>query len=406
MAFNYQGFSTLGVNLNRQNYGPLDISNVFNSEADLKYYLSKGTYTTGVSKYWYESAEKKVVPYPYEGQVIATVINNVVKVYVLSLATDTTDGLVYEAKAIEPEVDGTTITKNSDGELQIVAPTNPDGSKTYNFTYANGVYSWVAVDTSTVEGLSTELSKIQSSVTSLSTTVNGAGTEGQDGYVQGLVSKVTANTDAIAAEATARANAIAAEATARTTAVAALEGKISAAETAANGYTDTKIEGVNTAVAGIETRVGAAEGEIDALQADVTKINLFFKDAAEDKTVDGTLQNALDTLVEIQNYITTDGAAAEQIFKDIDAIEASLEATGAIGKKIEANATKIADNDTAIKAIQDDYVRFEDVEKSKTETINGEEVTTTWTETKLFAGGSENASVIVINCGSASTNID
>ena len=29
--FEYQGFATLGVNLNRQKYGPLDISNVFTS---------------------------------------------------------------------------------------------------------------------------------------------------------------------------------------------------------------------------------------------------------------------------------------------------------------------------------------------------------------------------------------
>jgi hypothetical protein len=51
MAFEYQGFATLGVNLNRQKYGPLDISNVFTSEADFKYYLTKGTFTEGVSEY-------------------------------------------------------------------------------------------------------------------------------------------------------------------------------------------------------------------------------------------------------------------------------------------------------------------------------------------------------------------
>ena len=75
MAMTYQNFASLGVNLNRQKYGPLDISNVFTSEADLKYYLSKGTFTEGVSEYWYKSADSKVVPYPYEGQVIATVID-------------------------------------------------------------------------------------------------------------------------------------------------------------------------------------------------------------------------------------------------------------------------------------------------------------------------------------------
>ena len=51
MAFEYQGFATLGVNLNRQKYGPLDISNVFNSQGDLDYYLSKGANTDNVSEY-------------------------------------------------------------------------------------------------------------------------------------------------------------------------------------------------------------------------------------------------------------------------------------------------------------------------------------------------------------------
>ena len=40
MAYTYQSFATLGVNLNRQNYGALDISQVFNSQGDLNYYLS------------------------------------------------------------------------------------------------------------------------------------------------------------------------------------------------------------------------------------------------------------------------------------------------------------------------------------------------------------------------------
>lgn len=80
MAYTYQSFATLGVNLNRQNYGALDISQVFNSQGDLNYYLSKGTDKSAVSDYW-----KEIVPYPYEGQIIATVFDGVVKVYVLAL---------------------------------------------------------------------------------------------------------------------------------------------------------------------------------------------------------------------------------------------------------------------------------------------------------------------------------
>lgn len=64
--FEYQGFATLGVNLNRQKYGPLDISQVFKTQGDLNYYLSKGADKTAVSEYWAD-----VVPYPYAGQVVA-----------------------------------------------------------------------------------------------------------------------------------------------------------------------------------------------------------------------------------------------------------------------------------------------------------------------------------------------
>jgi hypothetical protein len=78
MAYEYQSFATLGVNLNRQNYGALDISQVFSSQGDLDYYLSNGTNKKNVSNYW-----KNIVPYPYEGQVVSTVINGDVSVGVI-----------------------------------------------------------------------------------------------------------------------------------------------------------------------------------------------------------------------------------------------------------------------------------------------------------------------------------
>ena len=79
MAFEYQGFATLGVNLNRQKYGPLDVSTVFISVADLNYYTSKGTIVVeDVSDYW-----KKVVPYPYAGQVVSLVVDKEVSVFKL-----------------------------------------------------------------------------------------------------------------------------------------------------------------------------------------------------------------------------------------------------------------------------------------------------------------------------------
>lgn len=92
MAFEYQGFATLGVNLNRQKYGPLDVSTVFTSVADLTYYTSKGSVKMeGLSDYW-----KAIIPYPYAGQIVALVVNRDVSVYKL---VENADGL-FETKEI------------------------------------------------------------------------------------------------------------------------------------------------------------------------------------------------------------------------------------------------------------------------------------------------------------------
>lgn len=86
MSFEYQNFATLGLNLNRQKYGPLDISSVFNNIADLNYYLSKGTIVDGVSDYW-----KNIVPYPHAGQIVALVNEDCsVQIYALTEKADGT----------------------------------------------------------------------------------------------------------------------------------------------------------------------------------------------------------------------------------------------------------------------------------------------------------------------------
>ena len=72
----YQNFDTLGVNLNRQKYGPLDISSVFTSQEDLDYYVSMGTASiSGVSNYW-----KNITPYPYEGQIVSLNKNGIITI--------------------------------------------------------------------------------------------------------------------------------------------------------------------------------------------------------------------------------------------------------------------------------------------------------------------------------------
>lgn len=99
MAMEYQGFATLGVNLNRQKYGPLDVSSVFTSTADLTYYRTKRqTIEEGLSDYW-----KVIVPYPYEGQLVSLVENGEVSVLKLVANGDVFDAIAVVDSVALPE---------------------------------------------------------------------------------------------------------------------------------------------------------------------------------------------------------------------------------------------------------------------------------------------------------------
>ena len=114
MALNYQNYASLGVNLNRQLSGPLDISTVFNSQADLTYYLTGGTGDkTGVSEYW----TSLPATYPYAGQIVALATDAGVSVLVIK---ESESGFVTEPISAETAVDGEVITYNADKELTLV----------------------------------------------------------------------------------------------------------------------------------------------------------------------------------------------------------------------------------------------------------------------------------------------
>lgn len=99
MAMEYQGFATLGVNLNRQKYGPLDVSSVFTSTADLTYYRTKGAIIQeGLTDYW-----KNIVPYPYEGQLVSLVENGTVSVLKLVANGDIFDAIEVGSEIELPE---------------------------------------------------------------------------------------------------------------------------------------------------------------------------------------------------------------------------------------------------------------------------------------------------------------
>ena len=114
MALNYQNYASLGVNLNRQLSGPLDISTVFNSQVDLTYYLTGGTGDkAGVSEYW----ASLPATYPYAGQIVALATDAGVSVLVIK---ESASGFVTEPISAETAVDGKVIEYNADKELTLV----------------------------------------------------------------------------------------------------------------------------------------------------------------------------------------------------------------------------------------------------------------------------------------------
>ena len=397
MAFEYQGFATLGVNLNRQKYGPLDISNVFTSENDLKYYLTKGAHTAGVSKYWYESADKKVVPYPYEGQVLATVIDGVVNVYALAL--DAEGKFTTQEIAGKIEVDDKTIKLNADGKLELVGLPTDIANKTFVPSLVNGVLTWAEPDTSTAEGQAQEIEGLKTRATALEETVNGKpakGEEGSEGYVApvtGLVDKVAANTQAIADEASARASAIehitnaetgviavaiAGEVEARNDAIKVVADKIG---TVAEGSTlvdmisevENKIPTVPTNVSEFTNDAGYLTAHQDisgkADKADTytkTEVDTAINDAK--KSILGEdVAEAYDTLKEIQNILEgTDGEAIDGLVETVDANKQAI-ATLTGDATTEGSVDKKIADAVAHKANTADVVAIGDFNKFKTE---------------------------------------
>lgn len=167
MALNYQNYASLGVNLNRQLSGPLDISTVFNSQVDLTYYLTGGTGDkAGVSEYW----ASLPATYPYAGQIVALATDAGVSVLVIK---ESESGFITEPISAETAVDGEVITYNADKELTLVgyaeAATGARLQKT-----ATGV-AWVSPTDGggmTDEDVKNSITRLTQDVTNLGSNIN------------------------------------------------------------------------------------------------------------------------------------------------------------------------------------------------------------------------------------------
>ena len=396
MAMTYQKFASLGVNLNRQAYGPLDISNVFTSAADLKYYLTKGTFTEGVSEYWYKSATEKIVPYPYEGQVLATVIDGVVSVYALSL--DAEGNFQTQEIGAKVEVDGKTIKLNAEGKLELVGLPADITGKTLVPSLVNGELTWAEPDTSTAEGQAQEIEGLKARATALETTVNGKpeSSEGAGDAVVGLVAKVAA-LEAVDNATQAELDAYKGEVTAAI-AEALQNAKDYADQNDADTvYDDTQVKadiGANkTAIEGLQTSIGnvytktEVDGKFQEVNNTIASITHFTTQvvaSVDDVTAVGVLylikddsvtgvdkyneylyiegQGAVligDTTTDLSNYVTTDA---------LNAAIADFVTSEGLASAIEGKADKTAVNEAlALKANTADVVANSTFETFKTE---------------------------------------
>lgn len=215
-----------------------------------------------------------------------------------------------------------------------------------------------------------------------------------DAYKASNDPKVAANATAAAEAKTAAENAQAAADAAQNTAnskttMAEVEAKGYATKTEAQGYADAKDATITAAKAAAD----AAQSDVDALEtlvgalpegataktvvayvdekvqagayddtnvkADIAKNATAI--AGVKKDVDAFLNAAavgdaaVDTLKEIQEYITTHGAAADEMVKNIAANKKAIEDEAATARAAEqANATGVTEAKAAAKAAQDD----------------------------------------------------
>ena len=287
-SFSYEGHANLGVNLNRQKNAPLDVSCEYSSVKDMLYYVTEGRYPangTGVS-----TEVKDMKKYPYLGQIIALVnpeTEEVALYYVKTaeyndtLATDEAMFEHYfEAVGRATLGDDVTIVRNEEtGVLSIkgysAAETGAQLVKT-----ASGL-EWVKPDNTTVEGLSTAVAAIESTIGEddtkglrLRIKTNENDIDTLEGKVATLIGEdADKSVRTISAEEVAK---VVAGADADYDTLKEIADYIASDKTgAAQMQTDisTIKSDLNTDGTGLKARMTAAEGEIDALQESVAGIH-------------------------------------------------------------------------------------------------------------------------------------
>ena len=208
-------------------------------------------------------------------------------------------GLVATAQGEVDALEGVVATKAAQSELDalegLVGELPEDTTATTVVGYVDAKTANIA-SSETVGALTNRVSTVEGKVA----TIEGDYLKASDkAELQGKIDLKAAQTDLEAVSAVANAAAT----------QTALQGEINRAT-----GEEARIEGLVTAEA---AKAREEEGKLDAR---LLEVETFFK------TADGeTIDQAMDTLVEIQKYITEDGAAADQMVKDIAANKKAIE---------------------------------------------------------------------------------
>lgn len=306
MALNYQNYASLGVNLNRQLSGPLDISTVFNSQVDLTYYLTGGTGDkAGVSEYW----ASLPATYPYAGQIVALATDAGVSVLVIK---ESASGFVTEPISAETAVDGKVITYNADKELTLVGFADATTGARLQKT-ATGV-EWVVPGS---DGTMTE-AEVQQAISDLNRDVTNLG--GKLDAVEAIVGK---------------------ESTEEGVASSGLIGRVEA----------------------LETQDGVLAGEIDALEASVyTKQQTDNAIAAAIAAVDHLSREIVETLPETANenviyMVRREGGTGQDVYNEYMYINGVWEIIGDTSVDLTDYAKT---EDILVKSVSSDFTVTED----------------------------------------------
>ena len=309
MALNYQNYASLGVNLNRQLSGPLDISTVFNSQVDLTYYLTGGTGNkTGVSEYW----ASLPATYPYAGQIVALATDAGVSVLVIK---ESESGFVTEPISAETAVDGEVITYNADKELTLVgfadAATGARLQKT-----ATGV-EWVVPGS---DGTMTDV-EVQQAINDLNRDVTNLGNDLD--AVEAIVGKESTGEGVASTGLIARVEALEAQ-------DGVLAGEIDALETSlSNVYTKTETD---SAIAAAIAAVDHLSREIVEALPEAANENVIYMVRREGGTgqdvyneymyINGVWEIIGDTSVDLTDYAKKEDILVKSVSSDFTVTEA------------------------------------------------------------------------------------